>query len=141
MLTIHKALLVLFLSNFVIIPAASLSQSEAADTSIVSQYQSVPARPGELCTVCGTPLTEDDVALIVKGRRVPLNKAMVNAFLQNQEKYFTKMQPRGALFQEELDAPAGTALGGVSLGWFLFGSYVLVALIFGGMSGYAAVLQ
>ncbi len=107
----------------------------------MSQYQSVPARPGELCTVCGIPLTGDGVALIVKGRRVPLDKAHVNEFLQNAGKYFAAMQPRSALFQEELDAPAGTALGGVSSGWFLFGLYVLVALIFGGMSGYTAVAK
>jgi hypothetical protein len=31
------------------------------------------------------------------------------------------------------------ALGGISFGWFLFGLYVLVALVFGGMSGYTAV--
>jgi hypothetical protein len=141
MITMPKAVLVIFLSYFLFIPLPSLSQSEAMDDSTESPYQSVPAKSGELCTVCGVPLTEDDVALIVKGRRVPLNKAMVNKFLQNQEKYFATMQPRSALFQAELDAPAGTALGGVSSGWFLFGLYVLVALIFGGMSGYTAVAK
>ena len=141
MLTIHKAVLVLFLSNLLLIFDSISSQSEVSDTLVVSQYPSVQAQLGERCAVCGVPLTEDDVALIVKGRRVPLNEAMVSEFLLNQEKYFSKMQPRGALFQEELDAPAGTALGGVSSGWFLFGLYVLVALIFGGMSGYAAVAK
>jgi hypothetical protein len=141
MLTMHKVVLIIFLSYFLFIPVPSLSQSEAMDDSTESPYQSVPAKPGERCTVCGVPLTEDDIAFIVKGRRVPLNKAMVSEFLQNQEKYFATMQPRSALFQEELDAPAGTALGGVSSGWFLFGLYVLVALIFGGMSGYTAVAK
>lgn len=103
------------------------------------QYPSVPAKPGERCTVCGVSLTENDVALIVRGRRVPLNNAMVDSFLRNQEKYFSTKQPKGALFQEELKTSAGVAQGGISSGWFLFGLYMLVALIFGGMSGYTAV--
>jgi len=115
-----------------------LSAVSWADTT-APMYPVVPAKPGESCTVCGVPLTEDDVALIVKGRRVPLNSAMVEEFLQNKEMYFANLQPKGALFQENLDSPSGTALGGISSGWFLFGLYVLVALIFGGMSGYAAV--
>ncbi|RMF66990.1 MAG: zinc ribbon domain-containing protein [Calditrichaeota bacterium] len=87
------------------------------------------------------PLTEDDLVLIVRGRRVPLNRAMVDSFLNNQEKYFSKLQPKGALVQENLDAPRGTAQGGISLGWFLFGLYVVVALFFSGMSGYVAVTK
>jgi hypothetical protein len=112
----------------------------AADTTD-SGYQMVPAKPGEECTVCGIPLTDEDVALIVKGRRVPLNKGMVQEFLENQERYFARLQPRGALFQEDVDAQEGTSLGGISRGWFLFGLYVLVALLFAGMSGYVAVAK
>jgi hypothetical protein len=45
------------------------------------------------------------------------------------------LQPQSALFHQESDAhyPA------VGSGWFLFGVWVLLALIFGGLSGYAAV--
>lgn len=109
-----------------------------ADTTAGS-YLVLPANPGEKCIVCGVPLTEDDVALVVKGRRVPLNRTMVEEFLDNQEKYFARLQPKGALFQEDLSASEGTALGGVTPGWFLFGLYILSALVFGGLSGYAAV--
>jgi hypothetical protein len=103
-------------------------------------YRAVRPKPGDYCTVGKVPLdTSKDVALVVRGRRVPLHHTMVDSFLRTQEKYFSQQQPKGALFQEELSAPAGAALGGISSGWFLFGLYVLVALVFGGMSGYTAV--
>src|SRR5262249_44998082 len=89
----------------------------AQEAPIKSPYPVVPARAGERCTVCGTPLGQDDVALMVRGRRVPLNKSMVDAFLADKEKYFAQQQPRAALFQEELDVPAGVAQGGISLRW------------------------
>lgn len=104
-----------------------------------STYEQVPAKPGEKCTICGMPLSEDDVALIVRGRRVPLAATMVDSFMTAPERYFAGMQPKGALFQEELGAPAGAVLGGISNGWFAFGTYVLIGLIFGGLSGYLAV--
>lgn len=111
----------------------------AQETGTRSDYPVVSAKIGEHCTVCGVALTEKDVALIVRGRRVPLNKEMVDTFLNDQEKYFSQKQPKGALFQEELRAPAGVAQGGISLGWFLLGLYVLLGLIGGGLSAYIAV--
>ena len=102
-------------------------------------YSRVPAKNSELCTVCGAELTSSDVTLIVRGRRTPLCQAHVETFLNNLERSFYSRQPRGALFQEELSAPPGTAQGGISQGWFLFGLLVLSALIFGALSGYRAL--
>ena len=103
-------------------------------------YQSVRPKLGDYCTVGNVPLdTLQDVALIVRGRRVPLHRTMVDSFMRTQEKYFSQQQPKGALFQEELSAAKGAALAGVTSGWFLFGLYVLVALVFAGVSGYTAV--
>ncbi len=103
-------------------------------------YRAVRPKPGDYCTVGNVPLdTSKDIALIVRGRHVPLHRTMVDSFLRAQEKYFSQQQPKGALFQEELSAPKGAALGGVSSGWFLFGLYVLIALVFAGLSGYTAV--
>lgn len=102
-------------------------------------YKSVPPKENERCVVCGVDLTEEDLTLIVRGRRVPLKQAMVDSFLNNKEKYFSELQPKSALFQENLEARQGTAQSGISLGWFLFGLYVLTALIFGGLSSYSAV--
>lgn len=102
-------------------------------------YARVPARDSELCTVCGAKLTPEDVALIVRGRRTPLRQAHVETFLNNLERNFSSRQPKSALFQEDLSAPPGTAQGGISQGWFLFGLLVLSSLIFGGLSGYRAL--
>ena len=42
-------------------------------------YSRVPARDSELCTRCGAALTSEDVALIVRGRRISLCQADVGA--------------------------------------------------------------
>ena len=105
------------------------------------EYQAVPPREGERCIVCGMPLTEDDVALLVRGRRVPLKRSMVDSFLNHQDEFFSKLQPKGALFQENLEAPRGVAQGGIDVHWFAFGAYVLLGLVFGGLSAYAAVAR
>ncbi|MCG8607943.1 zinc ribbon domain-containing protein [bacterium] len=102
-------------------------------------YQSMPPKSGERCIICDVPLTDGDTVLMVRGRRVPLKAAMVDSFMNSQEKYFADLQPKSALFQENLDVPRGAVQGGISLRWFLFGSYVLLALVSAAVSGYAAV--
>jgi hypothetical protein len=109
------------------------------DSLPTSEYRIVPAVKGECCIVCGVALSKEDIALIVRGRRVPLSKGMVRVFLENPEKYFSRMQPKGALFQEDLSAPAGAAQAGITWGWFLLGLYILTALLCGGFSGYSAI--
>ena len=106
-----------------------------------SRYPTVAAEPGEICTVCGMPVSSDDIAIILKGRRMPVMKDMAAAVLKNPEAYFKNKQAKSALFQEDFQAPPGAAQAGVSLGWFLAGLYVLSALIFGGLSGVAAVAK
>lgn len=128
--------------TFVVTGVACLLQADCvllAQESEETAYKRLEPKPGDRCVVCGTPLDQDDVVLQVRGRRVPLKEAMVDSFLHHREKYFSELQPRSALFQENLNVPFGVAQGGISLGWFLFGSYVLVALIFAGMSGYVAL--
>ena len=105
----------------------------------VQVYSRVPAKNSDICTVCGSALTSEDVTLIVRGRRTPLCQAHVETFLNNLERSFYSKQPRSALFQEDVSAPPGTAQGGISQGWFLFGLLVLSSLIFGGLSGYRAL--
>ena len=91
--------------------------------------------------VCGMPISTGDIAIILKGRRLPVMKTMAAAVLENPEIYFKNKQAKGALFQEDFQAPSGAARAGVSLGWFLGGLYVLSALIFGGLSGTKAVAK
>jgi len=105
------------------------------------RYSTTSANPGEICVVCGMPLSERDIAVIVKGRRMPVMKDMATSVLNNPEAYFKNLQAKGALLQEDFRAPSGAAQAGVSLGWFLVGLYVVIALIFGGLSGATAVAK
>jgi len=113
----------------------------AGETSPEPRYPIVTAKPGEICIVCGMPVSSGDIAIILKGRRMPVMKDMAETVLRNPEIYFRDKQAKGALFQEEFPGPPGAASSGVSLGWFLAGLYVLSALIFGGLSGSAAVTR
>ncbi len=131
----HAAKLILtscFLSLILIANSSSLAQEPQ------NQYKAMPPKEGERCIICNVSLSKDDVILMVRGRRVPLKNVMVDSFMNNQEKYFAELQPKAALFQENM-ASTGTAQGGISSGWFLFGSYILIALFFSGLSGYAAI--
>jgi len=127
------------ISSFILFCLFALPLLAQDTTQRAGAYEKVSYNPGEICIVSGKHLVAGDVALIVRGRRVPLCFSKVDTFLKYQDKYFAALQPKGALFQEELSAPKGAALGGVTSGWFLFGLYVLVALVFAGMSGYTAV--
>jgi hypothetical protein len=124
----------------VVLVALSVQTGKTTDSTSV-EYPMVPAHVGEHCTVGGDPLSEKDVALIVRGRRVPLNRLAVQHFLDHQERYFARFEPKSALFQEDMSPKASTALGGISFGWFLFGLYILVGLLFSGLSGYAAIAK
>lgn len=117
------------------------SPARAREPESPVPHVQVPAKAGERCTVCGVVLGEDDVALIVKGRRFPLDRSMVDVFLKNPEEYFRFKQVKSALFQEEMRAPAGSAQAGIGWGWFLAGLYVLSSLLFGGLAGYVGVAR
>ena len=137
----HGSFLAVIVAIVLAAPSLRAQNVGTAVDSTVTQYQILHAEPGERCIVCGASLTRDDIALIVKGRRVPLERTMVNDFMRNRDFYFAKLEPASALFQEDFAAPRGTSQGGVSAGWFLAGLYILVALISGGLSGYAAVTR
>ncbi len=98
-----------------------LAQSPGTD----SQLMRVPTKPGDICVVCGTALKDSGTAILYKGRRVPLaNQEMLQQFLDRPEHYFAKLQPRGALFQEETVTNVSRRWG-----WFIFGVWVFVALL------------
>jgi hypothetical protein len=85
------------------------------------------------------PLSSNDIAIILKGRRIPVMKGMAASVLKNPEIYFKSKQARGALFQEDFQAPSGAVQAGVNLSWFLAGIYVLSALTFGALGAVASV--
>ncbi|MCI0698082.1 zinc finger Ran-binding domain-containing protein [candidate division KSB1 bacterium] len=91
------------------------------------------------CVGCNNPMHLDSAgyALLYRGRKIPTHSFCESAVRSNPavyQTYFASLQPRGALFQEN-----ETSQTGVKAGWFIFGLIVLVALLAGGLSGYAAV--
>ena len=120
-----------FVFSFFFLITPAYSQYTAP---IVDNYPRVEVRPGDHCTVSGAALGPGDVCLLVDGRRVPLKKEAVNIFLNNQEKYFSKLQPRSALFNESMGKPKN-----LSMGWFIFGIYILIGLFFAALTSHAAV--
>jgi hypothetical protein len=111
----------------------------ASEPQPQSPYPTVAAEVGEHCVVCGMPLSSSDIAIILKGRRIPVMKDMAASVLKNPEIYFKSKQARGALFHEDFQAPPGAVQAGVNLSWFLAGLYVLSALAFGALGAVAAV--
>ncbi len=89
----------------------------------------VPVETGDLCIVGGMELSDKDTVLMLRGRRVPVSSTGMNHFLKEPEKYFTKLQPKGALFSEENN------LTKPSWSWFIFGIGVVVLLLLFGAKG------
>ena len=126
--TVFRIFFIIFLITFI---SPSYSQYNAP---IEDNYPRVEVRPGDHCTVSGEALGPGDVCLLVDGRRVPLKKEAVDIFLNNQQKYFSKLQPKSALFTESM----GTSKN-LSMGWFIFGIYLLVGLFFAALTSHTAV--
>lgn len=99
-------------------------------------YKFTEVIEGDHCTVSGHELSKDDIALLVQGRRVPLKKEALDIFLENPEKYFSKLQAKSALFTEDMKNSKN-----LSYNWFLFGIYVLIGLIFAALSSHKAVAK
>ena len=106
----------------------------AQDSESFLPYARARVEAGEVCLVSGQPLSQEDVVYLVRGRRVPLKREYLAAFVADSSRYLALSKPKSALFHEH-----AAQARGIDLGWFLFGLYVLVALIFSGLSGYTAV--
>jgi predicted nucleic acid-binding Zn ribbon protein len=113
---------------------AALGQVAARVQGDTLTYRLVPAEYGEHCLICGMQLTADDVALIYRGRRVPLKRAMVEQFLQDPDRYFFKLEPRAALFDEH-----AVVRRRLQTGWLVVGFAILTSLLFAGLSAHQAV--
>ncbi len=66
----------------------------AGETQPQSRYPAVAAKAGEICVVCGMPVSSGDIAIILKGRRVPVMRDMAAVVLRNPEIYFNDKQAR-----------------------------------------------
>ena len=126
-----------YTGTLVLALTALMTSSHAQEPAPILNYPRDAVKPGEVCLLSGKALTEQDVVYFIRGRRVALGRDQVVAFVADSARYLAQLQPQGALFHE--DREQSRAAGGIDLGWFLFGMYVLVALLFSGMSGYTAV--
>ena len=93
---------------------------------------------GRECLLCPSPLGDSDTSVQHKGRTVYLHAGKCEAHWrdhpEDQDKFFARLQARGALFDENaLEASA------VNWGWLIFGLYVLLGLVFGALCAYLAV--
>ncbi len=126
---------IIFLFPIYLVFFPILSYSQNTDLA-ERHYPIVEVRPGDHCIVSGKPLGSDDICLLVDGRRVPMKKEALNIFLDNKEKYFSKFQPKSALFTE--DTKNTKAL---SMIWFFMGIYVIIGLIFAAITSHTAVTK
>lgn len=90
---------------------------------------------GEQCLVCGQRIFGLDVLeLRYKGRTFHVAEPMMADFQAEPERYFRKLQPRAALFDEEQVRQRPLASG-----WLVLGLYVLAGLLVGALTAYLAV--
>lgn len=100
----------------------SPSSSQSSDTL---GYKILSIKKGDRCIVCNTPLTpKNGLSLLVRGRRVTIDLEHWPVFLNNQLIYFSDLQPKGALFQENAIQDRQ-----INAGWFIFGIWVILALL------------
>jgi hypothetical protein len=93
----------------------------------------VEPRAGEICLVCGKPITKDDVTYMADGQRLPAHRNVcVGALAAKPAAWLSKLKPRGAF----LDASAAQL--GLSPLWLVLGTYVLVGLIFSALAAHRA---
>ncbi len=91
---------------------------------------------GEQCLVCGELVHGDEVVeLRYKGRRFYVATKWLAELRKDPDRYFNKLQPRSALFDEEAYQTAAPT----PAGWLYFGLYVLVGLLCAAVCGYLAV--
>ena len=122
--------------------APSADAQDSADQAVVPDQlmvdghavgHRVESRDGEVCLTCGKPITKDEVTYMVDGQRVSVHKgACVGALAAKPVEWLSKLKPRGAF----LDAGAATL--GLSAGWLVIGSYVLIGLIFSALAAHRA---
>lgn len=116
------------------IPQAAGARSAGSDQEPASPGVNVAPHPGDICIVCNRPVGPDDRAYLIDGQRVAVHAAEDDLFRRDSNRYLAHVRPRGGLLGTEPDAQAA-----LTTHWLAFGAYVLLGLIFAGLSGYGAV--
>jgi hypothetical protein len=95
----------------------------------------VKPRAGETCIVCDKAIGAKDRVYEVEGQRVAVHVgACDNAFTREPERYLARLKPRGAFLEAEPNLARH-----IWWGWFAFGIYVLLGLVFGAFCASRAV--
>lgn len=116
--------------------AAAAGEVPATDSAAWTTLDRRPGE-GEQCLVCGRRVHGDEVVEIrYQGRTFFVSAAMLGLFEEDPEQYFRKLEARAGMFDE-----AGVRARPMVTGWFVFGFYVLVGLIFAAGCGYLAVAR
>lgn len=90
-----------------------------------TQYTYLDIKAGDICIVCDMPINaETGIAFLFNGRRVTIDVTHFVDFINNPEKYFYKLQPNAALYNEEILETVK-----MNYGWFIFGLWILSALV------------
>ena len=107
--------------------ALVVTTEAGADASDRAPLDHAGMQPQELrqhdrCLVCDGELDADDgLAFLYRGRRITLDRLHLQEFLADPSAYFSRLQPRGALFQE-----GGGSMGS---GWLILGVWVVLGLV------------
>lgn len=92
-----------------------------------------PARDGERCVVCNTPVTTTDVAYLVDGHRVAVMKAMEEEFLRNPLQYVTRIDTGSVDLTPQQS--------GATSGWVWLGLFAITGAMFGGVCASMAAVK
>lgn len=124
-------------SSVPIPPSISAEQGAIPERLVLNGQEvghRVEPREGELCVICGKPITQGDAAYLVDGQRVSVHQgACLGALTASTAAWLGRFKPRGAF----LDARAAQL--GLSPLWLILGAYVLAGLIFGAFSAHRAL--
>ena len=124
----------LFLFVFILLALPAYAQEKLSSHGL--EYSVTEVRPGDHCIVSGKMLGQDDICIMVEGSSVQMKREDLDIFLQNPERYFARLQPKSALFTEDMGQ--GKPL---NLSWFFFGVYVLAGLVFSALTSHTAVAK
>ena len=95
----------------------------------VTRYRVVEPRAGETCIVCDKAIGAKDRVYKVEGQRVPVHRGVCEAaFAGYPERFLSRLKPRGAFLGAEPNLTPH-----IWWGWFAFGIYVLLGLVFGAL--------
>ncbi len=105
----------------------------AAEGAVPDNLVTMSIREGDRCLISGVFLSDKDgVAFLHRGRRVTVHKDAVGMFFSAPQDFFSSLQPRGALFQEDETWSLG-------LGWLYVGVWMCVGLASGALASHIAI--